>query len=172
MITVKVMYATRWDPTPIRFLHPLFTCGAGEIHPSQMFIRSFPFRTSMKINCDSPKKPTEGQIGRLRPATAQWPLLKPDTRVDQIQYFDEVKVPIEKENVEITIPQNVFAVIVGKYGTTPYPLKSLLSDVLNSPFAESPDCGKRNNQNSVDVVPEEPSSGNGEAPMPGINPAN
>ncbi|MGZ3712769.1 MAG: hypothetical protein ACXVBE_13480 [Bdellovibrionota bacterium] len=98
------------------------------------------------IHSDSLRYPTKkipgnaagsNQFGR--------PRLKPKTKVSDIIYFEEVKVPVEKENVLVTLPLMEFRKIVESFGSYyilkgPYDVMDLMSKVLASPLAQDPLC--------------------------------
>ncbi len=72
------------------------------------------------------------------------PRLREDTKIADIISFEEVKVPVEQENVLVVMPLDAFKPILRTFGNSenraPFAVKDLLLKVLDSPLVEAPSC--------------------------------
>jgi hypothetical protein len=109
---------------------------------------SYTLISLQNLNNDSLRYPKRG----LKPSTVTRPLLQPTTKIGDIIYYEEVKVPVDKENVLFIIKSKEFRKIHETFGREPYRIQELLDKLIASPAAESPVCPK--NAGSVKVIPE------------------
>jgi hypothetical protein len=68
--------------------------------------------------------------------------LQRQTIVHDISYYDEVKVPVENENVLAVIEQEELKKLLESFKGRKFPLRELLQILLKSPALRSPECPK------------------------------
>lgn len=99
---------------------------------------SYTLVSQQNLFSDELKYPADGG-----PTVLIRPLLLPSTKVSDIIYYNEVKVPVARENVLLAIRQKKFKEIVDSFGKRKYRLRELFEKLLASPEIEEPNCQVR-----------------------------